>query len=146
MLAVSLRQPVPDLLVTGVADAFEGYARASLRGRIAVHAGLGSDDAGWMAQLWSRAPVEAQTAAQLAQHLASCGHPTGAQVDGCDICARFGAVVGSVEIVELHRSCDGCSPWVASEKPHWRVQAPEPCLPMAWRGEPHPFMVPYPDD
>jgi hypothetical protein len=55
MLAVSLRQPVSDLLVTGVANAFEVYARASLRGHIAVHAGLGSDDAaGWLNSGYAR--------------------------------------------------------------------------------------------
>ena len=145
MLAISLRQPIADLLVTGRADAFEGYRRARPGGRIAIHAGLSSDDAGWVAELWARAPEEATIAAEVARRLTACGHPTGARVDGCQPCARFGAVVGSIEIVELHVTCGGCTAWAAPDKPHWRVRSAIECSPMAWRGEPQPFQVPYPD-
>ena len=147
VFAVSLRQPVADLLVLGVMDAFEGYGRTRMSGRIAIHAGLGTDEAGWLTELWARAPEQGAIAAERANELAACGHPPGAHKEGCERCQRFGALVGSVKLVARHvaGSCGGCSPWVDPTKAHWRVTDAEQWPPRAAKGEPQPFPVEPPD-
>ncbi len=142
LLAISLRQPIPDLLVTGQMDVFE-YRAAKLSGWVGIHAGRGTDEAGWVTQLWIRAPEQGALAAECSTQLASCGHPPGARKEGCELCARFGALLGAVKVVEGHAAgnCGGCSPWVDPSNAHWVVGDAVQWPPQRVQGEPRPFPI-----
>lgn len=144
LLAVSLHQPVPDLLVAGEMDAFEGYAGSKISGWVGIHAGRATDEAGWVTELWMRAPEQGARAAEASTRLTSCGHPPGARKEGCELCVRFGALLGAVKVVGEHPggSCGGCSAWVDAGSAHWVVGAAVQWWPpQRVQGEPRPFPV-----
>lgn len=143
LLAVSLRQPVADLLVTGQMDAFQCRGATKLSGRVGVHASRGTDETGWLTDLWMRAPEQGALDADVATRLASCGHPSGTRKEGCELCARFGALLGAVEVSEIHRArtCGGCSPWIDPGKTHLVVGQVVQWLPQQAQGEPEPFPI-----
>jgi hypothetical protein len=143
LLAISLRQPIADLLVAGEMDAVEGHATSKLSGWVGIHAGRGTDETGWFTELWMRAPEQGARAAEASTRLASCGHPPGARKEGCELCARFGALLGVVEVLEARPggSCAGCSPWVDPGNAHWLVGAAVQWPPQRVQGEPRPFTV-----